>query len=319
MRGKGLWLGAYSIYSIYRVYSAYSIYRYYSIYSHHQPLTTKLHIPVHSAKPRRGKSAFGFAFRFSALEKGKSEPKKARFSPASFRSDVCVRLRNIIYLCAITTEFSSIHQLTLIAMKKPLPDKPFSDLRKERDIAQLQQTIRSLRAELHIERSRRQLAEAQVEYLSRNVDDLKTDVAEWQQRYSELLDMSESMQRSLYIYEEHAGSEEEVRIDAAIAELMDMTDNSGQPLITMGPSGGASTASWSITTTTPPGTRSLSSAWQPAAWTRPACRSSSARSRPSQAPSSRSPSSTGQQSPTRCHKPSTNATTTWPMCYGPYW
>ena len=89
-------------------------------------------------------------------------------------------------------------------MKKPLPDKSFSDLRKERDIAQLQQTIRSLRAELHMERSQRQLAEAQVEYLSRNVDDLKTDVAEWQQRYSELLDISESMQRTLYIYEEHA-------------------------------------------------------------------------------------------------------------------
>jgi hypothetical protein len=119
-------------------------------------------------------------------------------------------------------------------MKKPLPAKSFSDLRKERDIAQLQQTIRSLRAELHMERSRRQLAEAQVDYLSRNVDDLKTDVAEWQQRYSELLDISESMQRSLYIYEEHAGSEEDVRIDMAIAELMDMTDNNGQPLITMG-------------------------------------------------------------------------------------
>jgi hypothetical protein len=85
-----------------------------------------------------------------------------------------------------------------------------------------------------MERSRRQLAEAQVEYLIRNVDDLKTDVAEWQQRYSELLDISESMQRSLYIYEEHAGSEEDVRIDMAIAELMDMTDNNGQPLITMG-------------------------------------------------------------------------------------
>jgi septal ring factor EnvC (AmiA/AmiB activator) len=112
-------------------------------------------------------------------------------------------------------------------MKKPLPTKSISDLRKEHEIAQLQQTIRSLRAELHMERSRRQLAEAQVEYLSRNVDDLKTDVAEWQQRYSELLDISESMQRTLYIYEEHAGSEEDVRIDAHIAELMDMTDNSG--------------------------------------------------------------------------------------------
>jgi hypothetical protein len=119
-------------------------------------------------------------------------------------------------------------------MKKPLPAKSFSDLRKERDIAQLQQTIRSLRAELHMERSRRQLAEAQVEYLSRNVDDLKTDVAYWKMSHDELLDINESMQRSLYIYEEHAGSEEEVRIDMAIAELMDMTDNSGQPLITMG-------------------------------------------------------------------------------------
>ena len=119
-------------------------------------------------------------------------------------------------------------------MKKPLPAKSFSDLRKERDIAQLQQTIRSLRAELHMERSRRQLAEAQVDYLSRNVDDLKTDVAYWKMSHDELLDINESMQRSLYIYEEHAGSEEEVRIDAAIAELMDMTDNSGQPLITMG-------------------------------------------------------------------------------------
>lgn len=119
-------------------------------------------------------------------------------------------------------------------MKKPLPAKSISDLRKEREIAQLQQTIRSLRAELHMERSRRQLAEAQVEYLSRNVDDLKTDVAYWKMSHDELLDINESMQRSLYIYEEHAGSEEEVRIDMAIAELMDMTDNSGQPLITMG-------------------------------------------------------------------------------------
>ena len=119
-------------------------------------------------------------------------------------------------------------------MKKPLPAKSFSDLRKERDIAQLQQTIRSLQAELPRERSRRQLAEAQVDYLSRNVDDLKTDVAYWKMSHDELLDINESMQRSLYIYEEHAGSEEEVRIDAAIAELMDMTDNSGQPLITMG-------------------------------------------------------------------------------------
>lgn len=119
-------------------------------------------------------------------------------------------------------------------MKKPLPAKSFSDLRKERDIAQLQQTIRSLRAELHMERSRRQLAEAQVDYLSRNVNDLKTDVAYWKMSHDELLDINESMQRSLYIYEEHAGSEEEVRIDMAIAELMDMTDNSGQPLITMG-------------------------------------------------------------------------------------
>ena len=117
-------------------------------------------------------------------------------------------------------------------MKKPL--KSISDLRKEREIAQLQQTIRSLRAELHIERSRRQLAEAQVEYLIRHVDDLKTDVAYWKMSHDELLDINESMQRSLYIYEEHAGSEEDVRIDAAIAELMDMTDNSGQPLITMG-------------------------------------------------------------------------------------
>jgi hypothetical protein len=119
-------------------------------------------------------------------------------------------------------------------MKKPLPTKSISDLRKEHEIAQLQQTIRSLRAELHMERSRRQLAEAQVEYLSRNVDDLKTDVAYWKMSHDELLDINESMQRSLYIYEEHAGSEEEVRIDMAIAELMDMTDNSGQPLITMG-------------------------------------------------------------------------------------
>ena len=119
-------------------------------------------------------------------------------------------------------------------MKKPLPAKSISDLRKERDIAQLQQTIRSLRAELHMERSRRQLAEAQVEYLSHNVDDLKTDVAYWKMSHDELLDINESMQRSLYIYEEHAGSEEEVRIDMAIAELIDMTDNSGQPLITMG-------------------------------------------------------------------------------------
>ena len=119
-------------------------------------------------------------------------------------------------------------------MKKPLPAKSISDLRKEREIAQLQQTIRSLRAELHMERSRRQLAEAQVDYLSRNVDDLKTDVAYWKMSHDELLDINESMQRSLYIYEEHAGSEEEVRIDMAIAELMDMTDNSGQPLITMG-------------------------------------------------------------------------------------
>jgi hypothetical protein len=117
-------------------------------------------------------------------------------------------------------------------MKKPL--KSISDLRKEHEIAQLQQTIRSLRAELHMERSRRQLAEAQVEYLSRNVDDLKTDVAYWKMSHDELLDINESMQRSLYIYEEHAGSEEEVRIDMAIAELMDMTDNNGQPLITMG-------------------------------------------------------------------------------------
>ena len=117
-------------------------------------------------------------------------------------------------------------------MKKPL--KSISDLRKEREIAQLQQTIRSLRAELHMERSRRQLAEAQVEYLIRHVDDLKTDVAYWKMSHDELLDINESMQRSLYIYEEHAGSEEEVRIDMAIAELMDMTDNSGQPLITMG-------------------------------------------------------------------------------------
>lgn len=119
-------------------------------------------------------------------------------------------------------------------MKKPLPTKSISDLRKERDIAQLQQTIRSLRAELHMERSRRQLAEAQVDYLSRNVDDLKTDVAYWKMSHDELLDINESMQRSLYIYEEHAGSEEEVRIDMAITELMDMTDNNGQPLITMG-------------------------------------------------------------------------------------
>ena len=119
-------------------------------------------------------------------------------------------------------------------MKKPLPAKSISDLRKEREIAQLQQTIRSLRAELHMERSRRQLAEAQVEYLIRHVDDLKTDVAYWKMSHDELLDINESMQRSLYIYEEHAGSEEDVRIDAAIAELMDMTDNSGQPLITMG-------------------------------------------------------------------------------------
>ena len=99
-------------------------------------------------------------------------------------------------------------------MKKPLPAKSFSDLRKERDIAQLQQTIRSLRAELHMERSRRQLAEAQVEYLSRNVDDLKTDVAYWKMSHDELLDINESMQRSLYIYEEHAGSEEEDTLHA---------------------------------------------------------------------------------------------------------
>ena len=37
--------------------------------------------------------------------------------------------------------------------------KPFSDLRKERDIAQLQQDMRSLQDELHMEHSRRQLAE----------------------------------------------------------------------------------------------------------------------------------------------------------------
>ena len=119
-------------------------------------------------------------------------------------------------------------------MKKPLPAKSFSDLRKERDIAQLQQTIRSLQDELHMERSRRQLAEAQIVYQSRIIDGHKTTIAQWEQRYSELLDRSESMQHSLYVYEEHAGSEEEVRIDAAIAELMEMTDNSGQPLITMG-------------------------------------------------------------------------------------
>ena len=123
-------------------------------------------------------------------------------------------MRNIVYLCAISTEFSNIHPLTLIAMKKPLPAKSFSDLRKERDIAQLQQTIRSLRAELHMERSRRQLAEAQVDYLSRNVDDLKTDVAYWKMSHDELLDINESMQRSLYIYEEHAGSEEEDTLHA---------------------------------------------------------------------------------------------------------
>lgn len=119
-------------------------------------------------------------------------------------------------------------------MKKPLPAKYFSDLRKERDIAQLQQDMRSLRAELHMERSRRQLADAQISHLNCIIDALKTDVAYWKLSHDELLDRCESMQRSLYIYEEHAGSEEEVRIDAAIAELMDMTDNNGQPLITMG-------------------------------------------------------------------------------------
>ena len=68
-------------------------------------------------------------------------------------------------------------------MKKPLPDKPFSDLRKERDIAQLQQTIRSQQDELHMERSRRELAEAQVAHQGRITDELKTDVAEWQRSY----------------------------------------------------------------------------------------------------------------------------------------
>lgn len=119
-------------------------------------------------------------------------------------------------------------------MKKTAPTKSFADLRHERDIAQLQQTIRSQQDELHMERSRRELAEAQVAHQGRIIDELKTDVAEWQRSYDELLDRCESMQRLLYMYEEHAGSEEEVRIDAAIAELMDMTDNNGQPLITMG-------------------------------------------------------------------------------------
>lgn len=114
------------------------------------------------------------------------------------------------------------------------PNSSYARLRKERDIAQLQQDMRSLQDELHMERSRRQLAEAQISHLNRIIDALKTDVAYWKLSHDELLDRCESMQRSLYIYEEHAGSEEEVRIDAAIAELMDMTDNNGQPLITMG-------------------------------------------------------------------------------------
>lgn len=122
-------------------------------------------------------------------------------------------------------------------MKKPrhLPENStIARLKGERDIAQLQQTIRSLNAELHLERSRRELAEAQVSYLNRTIDSLKADVAEWQQRYGLLLDMSESMQHSLYVYEEHTGSEEELRIAAAIAELMDVADRNGRPLITMG-------------------------------------------------------------------------------------
>ena len=119
-------------------------------------------------------------------------------------------------------------------MKKTAPTKSFADLRHERDIAQLQQTIRSQQDELHMERSRRELAEAQVAHQGRIIDELKTDVAEWQRSYDELLDRCESMQRLLYMYEEHAGSEEEVRVDAAIAELMAMTDNNGEPLITMG-------------------------------------------------------------------------------------
>jgi len=47
----------------------------------------------------------------------------------------------------------------LFELKKPLPAKYFSDLRKERNIAQLQQDMRSLQDELHMERSRRQLTE----------------------------------------------------------------------------------------------------------------------------------------------------------------
>lgn len=119
-------------------------------------------------------------------------------------------------------------------MKKSSSSKTFADLRHERDIAQLQQTIHSLTDELRLCRSQLDLSNAQIAYLNHTVEALKTDVAEWQRRYGELLDMSESMQRSLYVYEELTGTEEEVRVEAAIAELMQMTDRDGEPLVTMG-------------------------------------------------------------------------------------
>lgn len=119
-------------------------------------------------------------------------------------------------------------------MKKSSSNKTFADLRHERDIAQLQQTIHSLTDELRLCRSHLDLSNAQIAYLNHTVETLKTDVAEWQRRYGELLDMSESMQRSLYVYEELTGTEEEVRVEAAIAELMQMTDRDGEPLVTMG-------------------------------------------------------------------------------------
>lgn len=119
-------------------------------------------------------------------------------------------------------------------MKKSRPNIPFADLRHEHDIAQLKQTIQSLTDELVLCRSQLTLANTQIAYQTRTIDNLRHDVADWEMRCSELLDRCESMQRSLYVYEELTGAEEDLRIDAAITELMEMTDHKGQPLITMG-------------------------------------------------------------------------------------
>lgn len=112
--------------------------------------------------------------------------------------------------------------------------KSFADLRHEREIASLKQTIQSLTGELELCRSQLALANAQIAWQERTIGQHTAALAEWERRYNELLDMSESMQRSLYVYEEHAGSEDDVRIDAAIMQLMELEGRNGERLFTMG-------------------------------------------------------------------------------------